>query len=101
MKPISFSHISLKKPPKRKLDAQPALLGLWGKDLGLQIDWVVVAHGGMCPKCYKKLYWNRPRTIIRCKSKLHSFVLTAKAYEEIVSGKRLEAYKQHRKKLLK
>lgn len=48
-----------------------------------------------CPFCAACLYWNRPRTIIRCKSKLHKFVLTAKSYEEIVSGKRLQDYKDH------
>lgn len=76
---------------KKVKDRQPALF-----ETKLWWDWRLV-NKNQCPKCALSLYWNRPRTIIRCKSRLHSFVLTAKAYQEIVSGKRLEEWKENDK----
>lgn len=92
MQKLSFSHLSIKKV-KRPKDRQESLF-LFENDKHY-LDWHYVKND-ICPKqgCQLKLYWNIKHTIIRCRSKLHSFVLTAKAYDEIVSGKRLESWKQ-------
>lgn len=91
---ILVARTPLKKRKKTPKDVQPSLRFSFGSDL--QYGYIA---NGFCPKigCPRKLYWNRAQTIIRCKSKLHSFVLTKKAYEDIVSGKRLNDYKEQRR----
>ena len=88
MKPLSSLLPKIQRVKKVK-DRQPTLYPL-------PFDWELLKFP-KCPhpSCMKALYWNKSLTIIRCKSKLHKFVLTKKSYEEIVSGKRLQDYKDH------
>lgn len=88
MKKLSSLPYLLPTLVKRRKDVQPELFPRGA------LQWQILIDGNCCPICYKKLYWNRARTIIRCKSKLHSFVLPRKTYDDIVSGKRLADYKQ-------
>jgi len=81
MKAIKDLVLQLKKLNKPKPDLQAVLFPPALEWASLNVE--------KCPKCLRKLYWNRTRTIIRCKSKLHKFVLTKKSFDDIVSGKRL------------
>lgn len=89
-KHISASFTMPTKVRGRK-DVQPTLYDV-------KLEWGAVLNN-LCPVCVRKLYWNRARTIIRCKSKLHSFVLPKKTYDDIVSGKRLQEYKLFTKEM--
>jgi len=50
-----------------------------------------------CPKCTAKLYWMRLNQGIRCKKKGCGFGLSLGAFNDIVSGKRLNDYKEQRR----
>lgn len=82
MKPLSFSHLSIKKVKRPK-----------GQESLFPIDFHYVIND-ICPKSLTKLYWNLKKTAIMCRKKGCNFFLPAKSYYDIISGKRLEQWKE-------
>ena len=49
----------------------------------------------LCPKCLRKLYLTRNAKLFYCRRKLCGFAIPSTTYNEIISGKRLQDYKDH------
>lgn len=93
--PLDFSHLKITKPKKHTKRMQAVLLPALET-----IVWDALKHDE-CPVCGRRAYWNREKTLIYCKSKEHKFALPRQKYNDIISGKTLEDYKQFQKSLTK
>jgi hypothetical protein len=87
---LDFSHINVRVVKKRKV-IQPVLIPALN-----YLVWDALKEN-KCPVDGRRVYWKRDNSLIYCKKKDCTFRLPKNTYEDIVSGKRLNDYKEQRK----